>query len=107
MESAADFANQNKIFHVKAVPAAIGSIGQTLGLIKRFYVALNIEVDWDSLDPIEWSAAIGEWRQWRNGLAEGGSLVWQKGKPVLGTIAITVLTAAVKDKIKLPGKPWS
>ncbi|WP_224025862.1 hypothetical protein [Arthrobacter sp. NicSoilC5] len=107
MDSAADLANQNKIFHVKAVPAVIGSIEQTRGLIKRFYVALNIEVDWDSLDPIEWSAAIREWRQWRNGLVEGGSLAWEKGKPVLGTIALTVLTAAVKDKIKLPGKPWN
>lgn len=105
MESAADFANQNKIFHMKAVPVALGSIEETRGLVKRFYVALNIEVDWDSLDPIQWRAAIREWPQWRNGLKEGGSLAWEKGKPVLGTIALTVLTAAVRDKIKLPGKP--
>lgn len=87
--------------------SAMGSIEQTRGLIKRFYVALNIEVDWDSLVPIEWSAAIREWRQWRNGLVEVGSLAWEKGKPLLVTIALTVLTAAVKDKVKLPGKPWN
>lgn len=107
MDSAADLANQNKIFHLKAVPAAIGSIEETRGLVKRFCFALNIEVDWDSLDPIQWRIAIREWRQWRNGLKEGGSLAWEKGKPVLGTLALTVLAAAMKDKIKIPGKPWS
>lgn len=104
MKEAAATANQNKIIHVKGVPVAIRSIEDTRGLVKRFSDALGVEIDWDSLDPIRWRAAILEWRQWRNTFAEGGSEVWQKGKPVLTTLAITALAAVVKDKIKLPEK---
>lgn len=104
MDLTADLANQNKIFHIKGVPAAMRSIENTRGLIRRFCDALDIEVDWDSQDPIQWLAAIREWRQWRNGLKEGGSVTWEKGKPVLGTLVLSVVAAVMKDKIQLPKK---
>jgi hypothetical protein len=105
MDSAARLANQHKIFHVQGVPTVIKSLEDARELIRLFYDALGIEVDWDALDPIQWRAAIREWQQWRNGLKEGGSVAWEKGKPVLGTLALTILAAAMKDKIKLPMKP--
>ncbi|CAN7244731.1 hypothetical protein LJR078_001060 [Arthrobacter sp. LjRoot78] len=100
MDEAAATANQNKIIHIKGVPTAIRSIDDTRGLVKRFSDALGVEVDWDSLDPIRWRAAIREWRQWKNTFAEGGSQVWQKGKPVLTTLAISALVTLARDKIK-------
>jgi hypothetical protein len=104
MDEAAATANQNKIIHVKGVPAAIRSIDDTRGLIKRFSDALGVEIDRDILAPIRWRAAIRQWPQWKNSFSEGGSQIWQKGKPVLTTLAITALATVVKDKIKLPEK---
>lgn len=49
-------------------------------------------------------AAIREWRQWRNGLTEGGSLVWEKGKPVLGTIAL-LCGGHLDDELPVLGLP--
>ncbi|WP_171906527.1 hypothetical protein [Arthrobacter sp. SW1] len=107
MDSAACRANQNAILHVKGLPAVIRSIDDTRSLIKRFYKALSIEVDWDSLDPIQWRAAIREWQQWKNALAEAGTEAWDKGKPVLVAVAFSALGVLVKDKIKLPLKSGS
>jgi hypothetical protein len=104
MDAAAELANQNAILHVKGLPAVIRSIDDTRSLIKRFYEALSIEVDWDSLDPTQWRIAIREWHQWRNALAEAGSEAWDKGKPVFAAVAFSALGALMKDKIKLPPK---
>lgn len=102
MDWAAETVNQHAILHVNGLPAAILSIDDTRTLVKRFYVALGIEVDWDSLDPTRWRVAIREWGQWKNALAEAGAKTWDKGKPVLAAVAFSVLAMALKDKIKLP-----
>jgi hypothetical protein len=107
MDSAACLANQNAILHVKGLPAVIRSIDDTRSLIKRFYEALSIEVDWDSVDPTQWRVAIREWQQWKNALAEAGTEAWDKGKPVLAAVAFSALGVLMKDKIKLPLKPGS
>lgn len=104
MDAAAELANQNAILHAKGLPAVIRSIDDTRSLIKRFYEALSIEVDWDSVDPTQWRIAIREWQQWKNALAEAGSEAWDKGKPVFAAVAFSALGALMKDKIKLPLK---
>lgn len=109
MDEAATTVNQNKIFHVEGVPKALESIEVARSLVKRVYDALGVEVDWGSLDPVQWRAAILQVQQWKNGLGEGVSLAWEKGKPVLiplaMTTAVTLLGALIKGKIEPPAAP--
>lgn len=103
MDEAARTANQNKLFHRRGVPKALDSIETARNLIRRIYEALGVEVDWDSIDPVQWRDALLQIQQWKNGLQEGGSAAWKKGKPVVGPLALgaimTVVGAVVKGKI--------
>ena len=105
MDTAADNANQHKILHARGVPKAIRAIEDTKTVVRVFYDALGIEVDWTSLDSKQWLAAIREWRQWRNAASEAGSQAWEKGKPVFGALAIAAATALFKKGF--PTKPGS
>ncbi len=111
MDEAATTANQNKLFHLRGVPKALDSIEEAGNLVKRIYDAFGVEVDWESVDPIQWLDAVRQAQQWRNGLREGGSLAWEKGKPVLGTLAaaalMTAATALVKGRLEPPSVPKS
>lgn len=103
MDKAADNANQHKILHARGVPKAIQSIEDTKTVVRVFYEALGIEVDWTNLDSKQWLAAIRDWRQWRNAASEAGSQTWEKGKPVLTALAFAAVTALFKKGF--PTKP--
>ena len=103
MDKAADSANQHKILHARGVPKAIRSIEDTKTVVRVFYDALGIEVDWANLDSKQWLAAIREWRQWRNAASEAGSQAWEKGKPVLSALAFAAVAALFKKGF--PTKP--
>lgn len=109
MHEAAKTANQNKLFHRRGVPKALDAIETARNLVMRVYDALGVEVDWESVDPVQWRDALLQLQQWRNGLQEGGSVAWEKGKPVVGPLAagalFTVVRAAVKGKIEPPSVP--
>ena len=105
MDKAADNANQHTILHARGVPKAIRSIEDTKTVVRVFYDALGIEVDWANLDSKQWLVAIREWRQWRNAVAEAGSQVWEKGKPVLSALAFAAVAALIKKAF--PTKPGS
>ena len=105
MDRTADTANQNKILHPRGVPEAIRSIEDTKSVVRAFYDALGIEVDWTSLDSKQWLAAIREGRQWRNAASEAASEAWEKGKPVLVSVAIAAIAALFKKGF--PTKPGS
>lgn len=94
MDEAANTANQNKLFHLRGVPKALDSIEMTQNLVKQFYDAFGVDADWKSVDPVQWRDAILQAQQWKNGLQEGGTLAWEKGKPVLGPLALAALMKA-------------
>lgn len=96
MDRTAENANQNTILHLRGAPRAVRSIEDTKSVVRAFYDALGIEVDWTNPDSKQWLAAIREWRQWRNAATEAASEAWEKGKPVLGFIAIAAVTALFK-----------
>jgi hypothetical protein len=103
MDRTAESANQNKILHARGVPKAIRSIEDTKSVVRSFYDALGVEVDWTNLDSKQWLAAIREPRQWRNAGTEAASTAWEKGKPVLGFIAMSAVAALIKKGF--PTKP--
>jgi hypothetical protein len=105
MDRAADNANQNKLLHTNGVPKAIRSIEDTKSVVRAFYEALGVEVDWANLDAKQWLAAIREWRQWKNAAAEAGSQLWERGKPVIGAAALTAVTVLLNRRF--PSKPGS
>lgn len=109
MDEAAKTANQNKLFHRQGVPKALDSIETARNLVRRVYDALGVEVDWESVDPVQWRDALLQLQQWRNGLQEGGSVAWEKSKPIVVPLAagalITVMSAVVKGKIKPTSVP--
>jgi hypothetical protein len=109
MDESARTANQNKLFHRRGVPKALDSIETARSLVRRVYDALGVEADWESIDPVQWRDALLQLQQWRNGLQEGGSVAWEKGKPVVGTLVVgalmTVVGAAVKGMIDPPSGP--
>lgn len=109
MDETARTANQNKIFHAQGVPKALDAINEARSLVKRVYDAFGVDIKWESVDPVQWRDAIQQWQQWKNGLSEGGSLAWEKGKPVLGTLAlttiVTVVTAAIKENLDPANSP--
>ena len=96
MDKAENFANQNKILHLRGVPNAIRSIEDTKTLVMTFYEALGVEVDWKNIDPTQWLAAVREWNQWKNALTEAGTKTWEKGKPIITTIAVSAIMALFK-----------
>ena len=99
MDKAENFANQNKILHLRGVPNAIRSIEDTKTLVRTFYEALGVEVDWKDIDPTLWLAAVREWNQWKNALTEAGTETWEKGKPMLAYIAVPAIMALFKKVI--------
>lgn len=109
MDETARTANQNKIFHAQGVTKALDAINEAQNLVKRVYEAFGVDIRWESVDPVQWRDAIQQWQQWKNGLSEGGSLAWEKGKPVLGMVALTtimtVVTAAIKENLDRETSP--
>lgn len=107
MDEAAKTANENKLLHLRGVPMALDSIEEARNLVQRVYEAIGIDIDWESVDPVQLRDALLQARQWKNGLQEGGSLAMEKGKPVAVTIATTaaavVVSAAAKGKIRPRG----
>ncbi|NKT14164.1 hypothetical protein GS495_13045 [Rhodococcus hoagii] len=101
MDEAAKTANQNKLFHLRGVPKALASIEMTQNLVKQVYDAFGVDADWKSVDPVQWRDAILQAQQWKNGLQEGGSLAWQKGKPVLGPVALAALMKVASSRLRL------
>ena len=104
LEDAARTANQNKLLHVRGVPRALVSIEETRTHVQQVLDAFGVVFDWDSLEPVQLRAALLQAQQWKNGLKEGGSVVWEKGKPVVATLGIAAVPAVVsfatKGKIK-------
>jgi hypothetical protein len=105
MDRTAESANQNKILHSRAVPKAIQSIADTKSVVRAFYEALGIEVDWTNVDAKQWLTAIREARQWKNAGTETASAAWEKGKPVLGFIAMSAVAELIKKGFRT--KPGS
>ena len=105
MDKTADNANQNKILHTRGVPKAILSLEAAKTVVRTFCEALDVRVDWINVDSKQWLAAIRERRQWKNAATESASKAWEKGKPVLGLVAITAVTALVNKRF--PIKPGS
>lgn len=103
MAATAERANENTILNAAKVPRVFAAIEDTRGAVKRLYDALGMEIDWNSLTPEQWLAAIRQARQWKNALGEGGAVAWEKGKPALGLIAATAIPLVV-NAIKT-GKP--
>ncbi|MBS1906188.1 MAG: hypothetical protein JST33_06390 [Actinobacteria bacterium] len=83
MSETADWANENVLANHRAVPKVLASIEDARGAVKRLYDALGIEIDWESLTPEQWLAALRQAQQWKNALAQGGTLAKEKGKPIL------------------------
>lgn len=107
MDEAAVAANQNKLLHVRGVPMALASIEEARTLVQRVYGAFGIDLEWESVDPVQLRIALLQVRQWKNGMKEGGSLALEKGKPVAGAAATAVagaaLTALAKGRFKPRG----
>lgn len=97
LDDAAQTANENKLFHHRGVPKALASIKTARGLVERVYDALGLDVHGESIDPITWREALFQGKQWKNGLHEGGTLAWEKGKPVAGGIAIAAATVVLNE----------
>jgi len=96
MDAAAKVANQNKIFHAQGVPKAFESIESVRVAVKQVYDAVGLDVDWDTVDPVQWLEAIRQAQQWKNGLKETSSVAWEKGKPVLISVSTTAVALALK-----------
>lgn len=95
-------ANENKLFHRRGVPKALDSIKTARGLAERVYEVIGLNVHEEAVDPITWREALFQRKQWKNGLQEGGSLAWEKGKPaatVIGTLALSALVTEVAKKV--------
>ena len=86
---------------------ALASIEEARTLVQRVYGAFGIDLEWESVDPVQLRIALLQVRQWKNGMKEGGSLALEKGKPVAGAAAKAVawaaLTALAKGRFKPRG----
>ncbi|MFJ5108149.1 MULTISPECIES: hypothetical protein [unclassified Glutamicibacter] len=110
LDDAAQTANENKLFHRRGVPKALASIKTARGLVERVYDVLGFDVHGDSVDPTTWREALLQAKQWKNGLHEGGTLAWEKGKPVAGGLALAAASVAVgvvKDKFESSKDPMN
>lgn len=95
MSTSAERANKNVLLHRTKVPKVLGLIEDSRSPIKRLYDALGLELDWDSITAEQWRAALFELEQLKNALSEGGAVTWEKGKPVLKSLALVGVTAVV------------
>jgi hypothetical protein len=93
MTASAESAVKNVVGHPKKSPRVLGTIKESRGSVKNLYDALGLEIDWDDITAKQWRAALLEVEQVKNALAEGGSVTWEKGKPVLRGLAIAGATA--------------
>lgn len=102
MTASSDRAKANRLLHRTKSPQVIGMIDRSRAPIKKLYDALGLDIDWDSVTAAQWHEALLELEQWKNALAEGGAITWEKGKPVLKGLAIAgamaVVTALVNAK---------
>ncbi|GAB2518639.1 hypothetical protein GCM10027064_15390 [Microbacterium petrolearium] len=107
MTASAERAKANRLLHRKKSPQVIGMIDSSRGSIKKLYDALGLEIDWDSITAAQWREALLELEQWRNALAEGGAITWEKGKPVLKGIAMAGALALVTRLLNGKGSSTS
>ncbi|GAA3664437.1 hypothetical protein [Microbacterium marinilacus] len=102
MTASADRAQANVLLHRTKSPRVLDMIDSSRGAIKKLYNALGLEIDWDSVTAPQWRDALLELEQWKNALAEGGAITWEKGKPALKGLAmagaLAVVTALVNGK---------
>lgn len=95
MTATAERTAKNKLGHPTKSPRVLGMIENTRGPIKQLYDALGLEIDWDSITAAQWREALLQLDQWKNALAEGGTITWEKGKPVLKALAYAGIMAGV------------
>ena len=93
MTASAESANKNLVGHPKKSPRVLGTIKESRSTVKNLYDALGLEINWNDITAKQWRAALLEVEQVKNALAEGGSVTWEKGKPVLRGLAIAGATA--------------
>lgn len=95
MSASAERTAKNKLGHPTKSSKVLGMIESARGPIKDLYEALGLEIDWDSITAAQWHEALLQLEQWKNALAEGGAVTWEKGKPVLKGLAIAGVTAGI------------
>lgn len=93
MTASAESAVKNVVGHPKKSPRVLGTIKESRGSVRNLYDALGLEIYWVDITAKQWRAALLEVEQVKNALAEGGSVTWEKGKPVLRGLAIAGATA--------------
>lgn len=102
MTASAERAKANKLLHRTKSPQVLGMIDSSRGPVKKLYAVLGLEIDWNSITAAQWREALLEFEQWKNALAEGGAITWEKGKPVLKGLAmagaLAVVTALINGK---------
>ncbi|MGW9020464.1 hypothetical protein ACWGOE_03150 [Leucobacter chromiiresistens] len=98
----ADRAKANRLLHRTKSPQVVAMIDSSRGPIKKLYDVLGLEIDWDSITAAQWRDALLELEQWKNALAEGCAITWEKGKPVFKALAtagaLAVITALVNGR---------
>lgn len=102
MDATAARANAHIILHARGVPQAIRTINEARSVVDDFSRTLGIEAGGEQVHPAQWRAALREWGQWKNVGTEAAQYGWEKGKPVIGSIALAAVTALITKK--LPGK---
>lgn len=95
MSVSAERAKSNRLLHRTGSPQVIRLIEGARDPIKKLYDALGLEINWESITEAQWREAIRQLGQWKNALAEGGSISWEKGKPVLKSLAMAGAVALV------------
>ncbi|MGY5766116.1 hypothetical protein ACXET9_13060 [Brachybacterium sp. DNPG3] len=91
LTDAAKRANVRKLLHFRAVPEVFEQVTYARDAARRTGEALGINVDWTEVDAISWREAALQRSQWRNGVADGATIAWEKGKPVVVTLAISAV----------------
>lgn len=100
LSAASDRANGHKLLHFRAVPEVFERVAEAREIARRVGEALGIDVDWAPVDAIRWRDAALQPRQWRNGVADGATIAWEKSKPVVLPLAIGVASTAVVAVLK-------
>lgn len=95
MSASAERTAKNKLGHPAKSPKVLGMIVNARQPIKSLYAALGLDIDWDLVTADEWRETLLQLDQWKNALAEGSAVTWEKGKPVLKTLAIAGVTAGI------------
>lgn len=100
MTATAEHTARNKLAHPTKSPKVLGMIDNARGPIKNLYDALGLEIDWDSITAAHWHEALLQLDQWKNALAEGGAVTWEKGKPVLKSLAMAGVAVGIRFLLK-------